>query len=148
MGILSDHKLWGLIASGNLKIEPAPAADAISPSTIDLTLGDKFTTLESTSGPVAETSIDTSDSSADLQTLGDFGKEVQIADGECFELKPSMFVLGWTRETVSLQNYLAARIDGRSSLGSVSLSIRELPRSIQFSTPRFGSNSPTSDRLR
>jgi dCTP deaminase len=125
MGILSDHELWGLITAGRLKIDPTPAADAISPSTIDLSLGDKFTVLAARGGPAVETVIDTRDSSAVLQALSDFGTEIEIAADGYFELRPGMFVLGWTRESISLPNYLAARIEGRSTLARLGLSIHQ-----------------------
>jgi dCTP deaminase len=48
-------------------------------------------------------------------------RRVAVADGKPFVLHPGEFVLGSTVETVSLGNAVAARLEGKSSLGRLGL---------------------------
>ncbi|WP_042506218.1 dCTP deaminase [Tropheryma whipplei] len=46
---------------------------------------------------------------------------VEVAENQAFVLHPGEFILGSTCETVSLSNDLAARLEGKSSLGRLGL---------------------------
>jgi dCTP deaminase len=50
-------------------------------------------------------------------------RRVAITEGERFILHPDEFVLGMTVETIKLSSVIAARIEGKSSLGRVGLVI-------------------------
>lgn len=51
----------------------------------------------------------------------DLTREVRVESGEPFVLHPGEFVLGSTLERVSLPDTLAARLEGKSSLGRLGL---------------------------
>ena len=125
MAILSDQEIWSLLESGRLKIQPSPAADAVSPSTIDLRLDNDFVVFKQLGGSAAETLIDTRDSKAAMNALADFTEKLLVPDGDYFPLKPGHFVLAWTRERVSMPNFLSARIEGRSTPARLGLSVHQ-----------------------
>lgn len=121
MTVLSDHEIWSLLASKRLVIDPAPQVDAVSPSAVDLTLDNRFTRLER----VDAMSIDTRNSRAVMNAIGQLGQLETIGDSQPFTLAPDEFVLAWTRETIRLPNFLCARVEGRSTLARLGLSIHQ-----------------------
>ena len=125
MATLSDQEIWALIGSGRLRIDPPPAHGAVSPSTIDLTLANDFRVPHVQGGEAAEVSIDTRDSSAVMKALFEYSRECEVADGAFFDLKPGGFALAWTRESIGLPNFLAARVEGRSTLARLGLSVHQ-----------------------
>lgn len=63
---------------------------------------------------------------ANIETvIQQYAEEETIGDGENFTLKPQSFVLAYTREYIKLPNYLAARVEGRSSLARLGVSIHQ-----------------------
>lgn len=124
MVVLSDHELWSLIRSGRLAITPTPESDAVSPSAIDLTLDNQFTRLIAPSRAI-KMSIDTRDSSAVMEALANLGESETVADGDVFSLKSGEFVLAWTKETIELPDFLCARVEGKSTLARLGLSIHQ-----------------------
>jgi dCTP deaminase len=124
MAVLSDHELWSLLASGRLRIEPPPDADAVSPSAIDLTLDSRFTRLPNPATAI-EMSIDTRDSAKVMEALATLGTEEIVSDGQTFTLKSGEFALAWTREVIGLPNFLCARVEGRSTLARLGLSVHQ-----------------------
>ena len=125
MAILSDQEIWSLIGSGRLTIDPAPSLGAVSPSTIDLTLANDFIVPQVWGGEAAETSIDTRDSHRVMDAIAELSTERVVPEGEAFELAPGRFVLAWTRETIGLPNFLAARVEGRSTMARLGLSVHQ-----------------------
>ena len=125
MAVLSDQELWALIGSGRLVIDPPPQPNAVSPSTIDLTLANDFRVPHVGGGAAAEVVIDTGESASAMEALYAHSKERTIAGGESFPIKPGAFVLAWTRERIGLPNFLAARVEGRSTLARLGLSVHQ-----------------------
>ena len=125
MAILSDQEIWSLISAGRLKIDPPPALAAVSPSTIDLTLANDFLVPIVWGGDAAATSIDTRDSRKVMEALADLSSGFVVPDGDSFELAPGRFALAWTRERISLPNFLAARVEGRSTPARLGLSVHQ-----------------------
>ena len=70
-------------------------------------------------------SIDTRDSGSVMKALASLGEPEVLANGQPFVLKPGEFVLAWTAETISLPNFLCARVEGRSTLARLGLSIHQ-----------------------
>jgi dCTP deaminase len=124
MAVLSDHEIWSLLRSGLLKIDPVPAFDAVSPSAVDLTLDSRFTRLPALPAAV-NMSIDTRDSRQVMDALASLGQAEPIAEGRPLLLEAGEFVLAWTAETISLPNFLCARVEGRSTLARLGLSIHQ-----------------------
>jgi dCTP deaminase len=108
--LLSDKDLQAEIAAGRLALEPYEPT-LIQPSSIDVRLDRMFRVFNN----VKYTHIDPSLQQDDLTT------QVETAEGEPFVLHPGEFVLGSTLEVVTLPDDLAARLEGKSSLGRLGL---------------------------
>ena len=125
MAVLSDQEIWNLLDSGRLVIDPLPDIKAGSPSAIDLTLASDFIVPESPGGDAVRTAIDTRDSNRVMQAITALSQEGTASESAPLELRPGMFVLAWTRERIQLPNFLSARVEGRSTLARVGLSIHQ-----------------------
>jgi dCTP deaminase len=108
--LLSDRDLQAEIAAGRLALEPYEPG-LVQPSSIDVRLDRLFRVFNN----VKYTHIDPSLQQDDLTSA------VETPDGEPFVLHPGEFVLGSTLEVVSLPDDLAARLEGKSSLGRLGL---------------------------
>jgi dCTP deaminase len=108
--LLSDKDLQAEIAAGRLGLDPFEPG-LVQPSSIDVRLDRMFRVFNN----VKYTHIDPSLQQDDLTAA------VETPDGEPFVLHPGEFVLGSTLEVVTLPDDLAARLEGKSSLGRLGL---------------------------
>lgn len=109
-GLLSDRDIFNaIVVDGALDIEPFEASQ-LQPASIDLRLGTRFRTF----APHSETHIDPAN-------LVDITTEVVATTARPFVLHPGEFALAATAEVVTLNDTLAARIEGRSSMGRLGL---------------------------
>ena len=60
-----------------------------------------------------------------MEALAHLGSTIVVEAGQPFVLEPNQFVLAWTRETITLPNFLCARVEGRSTLARLGLSIHQ-----------------------
>ena len=97
---------------GRIVIDPL-GDGCIQPSSVDLHVDRHFRLFRNHSMRV----IDVREDLEDLTEL------VEVADGDALILHPGEFVLGSTRERVSLPDDLVARLEGKSSLGRLGLLI-------------------------
>ena len=82
MAIRPDHEIWSLIQSRRLKIDPIPDLDAVSPSTIDLTLAHSFQVLEDSGETAMDMAIDSRDSKQVMKALDRFSENFTVKDGD------------------------------------------------------------------
>jgi dCTP deaminase len=108
--LLSDRDIRAALAAGRLGLEPYDAA-MVQPSSIDVRLDRFFRVFNN----ARYTHIDPALQQDDLTAL------VEPAGDEPFVLHPGEFVLGSTLEVVSIPDDLAARLEGKSSLGRLGL---------------------------
>ena len=108
--LLSDRDIRAEVAAGRIGLEPY-SADLVQPSSIDVRLDRYFRVFENHRYPHIDPAADQSDLTREVEPKGD----------EPFILHPGEFVLGSTLEVVSLPNDLAARVEGKSSLGRLGL---------------------------
>jgi dCTP deaminase len=108
--LLSDHDLRKELESGRLGLEPYDPK-MLQPSSIDVRLDRFFRVFDNS----RYTHIDPMRQQDELTTL------VEPVDDEPFVLHPGEFVLGSTFEAVTLPDYLAGRLEGKSSLGRLGL---------------------------
>jgi dCTP deaminase len=85
--------------------------DMIQPSSIDVRLDKFFRVFDNHKYPHIDPAADQSD----------LTREVEVASDETFVLHPGEFVLGSTYEVVTLPDDIAARLEGKSSLGRLGL---------------------------
>lgn len=108
--LLSDRDIRAELESGRVGLDPYEPA-MLQPSSIDVRLDRFFRLFDNHKYPVIDPSVD----QPDLTRL------VEVEDGEPFVLHPGEFVLGSTFEQVTLPDDVAARLEGKSSLGRLGL---------------------------
>lgn len=111
--ILSDKDVKAYLKSGKLKIEPLDIDEQLMPIGVDLRLGNEFMLFKMN----RKSHIDPSKK----EDLSSTTHLVKVEEGKAFMIHPGEFVLGMTKEYVELPDDLAARIDGRSSLGRLGI---------------------------
>ncbi|KHL16443.1 dCTP deaminase [Mumia flava] len=107
--LLSDRDIRAEIDGGRIEVDPYDES-MMQPSSIDVRLDKYFRVFENHRYP----HIDPAEDQAELT------KEVLAEDG-VFILHPGEFVLGSTYERVGLPVDVAARVEGKSSLGRLGL---------------------------
>ena len=96
--MLNDWDIRMAVYNGRLRVLPAPADMAYQPASLDITLGD----------------IEGDPCACHMCT----------DDGEIrWRIHPGQFILGSTMETVTMSDDLAARVEGKSSLGRLGLAV-------------------------
>ena len=108
--LLSDRDIRAVIDAGRVVLDPYDPA-MVQPSSVDVRLDRLFRVFENHRYP----HIDPAADQPDLTRL------VDCEPGEPFVLHPGEFVLGATYERVTLPDDLAARLEGKSSLGRLGL---------------------------
>jgi dCTP deaminase len=108
--LLSDRDILAEIHDERVRLEPFDAA-MVQPSSVDVRLDRFFRVFENHRYP----HIDPAEEQPDLTRL------VEPEGAEPFILHPGEFVLGSTYERVSLPDDVAARLEGKSSLGRLGL---------------------------
>ena len=108
--LLSDRDIKAEIDSGRVRLQPYDEA-MVQPSSIDVRLDKYFRLFDNHKYPF----IDPAEEQPDLTRLIEVGRD------EPFILHPGEFVLGSSFEIVTLPDDLAARLEGKSSLGRLGL---------------------------
>jgi dCTP deaminase len=108
--LLSDRDIRVELTSGRVALDPLDLG-MIQPSSIDVRLDRYFRLFDNHKYPF----IDPREDQSELTRL------VEVRDGEPFILHPGEFVLGSTYELVTLPDDIAARLEGKSSLGRLGL---------------------------
>lgn len=113
--ILSDRDIKKAIASGHVKIE-APGFDALAhvhASSMDLHLGSVFKLYEHSKFAVL-------DPKKPESFLGNM-RTITVTGSDPFIVQPGEFVLGVTKEKITVPDDLVVRVEGRSSLGRLGI---------------------------
>ena len=108
--LLSDRDIRAEIDSGRVLLDPYEPT-MVQPSSIDVRLDRFFRLFDNHKYAVIDPSLD----QPDLTRL------VAVEGGEPLILHPGEFILGSTFEQVTLPDDVAARLEGKSSLGRLGL---------------------------
>jgi dCTP deaminase len=108
--LLSDKDIRGEIAAGRIALDPYDER-MVQPSSIDVRIDRYFRLFDNHKYPV----IDPAEAQPDLTRL------VEVDPQAPFVLHPGEFVLASTFERVALSDAIAARLEGKSSLGRLGL---------------------------
>jgi len=108
--LLSDRDLKAELAAGRFGLDPFDET-LVQPSSVDVRLDRMFRVFENHRYPHIDPAEDQEELTRLVETKGD----------EPFILHPGEFVLGSTYEVISLADDLAARLEGKSSLGRLGL---------------------------
>lgn len=112
--ILSDKEIKKYLKAGKIIIKPFPDLEKqLGSASLDLRLSDEFLIFDYRKKAVL-----------DLKDPTDFEEMtslIKISQNKPFVLHPGEFILGASLEYLKMPRNLAARIDGRSSLGKLGL---------------------------
>ena len=108
--LLSDRDIRAEVAAGRVRLEPYDPA-MIQPSSIDVRMDRYFRLFDNHKYGFIDPALD----------QPDLTRMVEVAPEEPFVLHPGEFVLGSTYELVTLPDDVAARLEGKSSLGRLGL---------------------------
>ncbi len=108
--LLSDRDIKAQIDAGRVRLDPYDVG-MVQPSSIDVRLDRYFRLFDNHKYPY----IDPAEEQPDLTRL------VEVEPDDAFVLHPGEFVLGSIYETVALPDDVAARVEGKSSLGRLGL---------------------------
>ncbi|TXJ07274.1 MAG: dCTP deaminase [Aeromicrobium sp.] len=122
--LLSDRDILDQINQSRVTLDPFEPS-MIQPSSIDVRLDRLFRVFDNHKYPHIDPAVDQSD----------LTREVDVDPSEAFVLHPGEFVLGSTYEFVTLPDDIAARLEGKSSLGRLGLMTHS---TAGFIDPGFG----------
>jgi dCTP deaminase len=108
--LLSDRDIKAELGAGRIALEPFEPA-MIQPSSIDVRLDRFFRLFDNHKYPFIDPAVD----------QPELTRFVEVDADQPFILHPGEFVLGSTFELVSLPDDVAARLEGKSSLGRLGL---------------------------
>lgn len=108
--LLSDRDILAEVESGRVQLDPWDP-QMVQPASVDVRLDRFFRLFDNHKYP----SIDPAEDQPELTRL------IEVQADEAFVLHPGEFVLGSTYEFVGLPDDLAARLEGKSSLGRLGL---------------------------
>lgn len=108
--LLSDRDIRDQLEAGRISLDPWDA-EMLQPSSVDVRLDRFFRLFDNHKYPSIDPAID----QPELTRL------VEVAADEAFVLHPGEFVLASTYEVITLPDDIAARLEGKSSLGRLGL---------------------------
>lgn len=108
--LLSDRDIIADVEAGRIRLDPWDPS-MVQPSSVDVRLDRYFRLFDNHKYP----SIDPAEDQPELTRL------IEVPADEPFVLHPGEFVLGSTYEFMGLPDDLAARLEGKSSLGRLGL---------------------------
>jgi dCTP deaminase len=122
--ILSDREIRSALERGAIWITPVPALGAFSSTAVDLTLAEELRVWKADAVPTRERIRPGVPNFNLVQVLERLTQPLRIGvDG--YEVPAGALVLGWTVERVKLphRSRLAARVEGKSSMGRLGLGV-------------------------
>ncbi|ADP77034.1 dCTP deaminase [Methanothermus fervidus DSM 2088] len=116
MAILSDRDIEKYLKKGIISIEPLEdPKNQIQPASVDLRVGHKFKSFKIIRKPYIDPK-----KGRDLESYMD---TFHLEDGEAFIIHPGEFALASTYETIKLPKHLVGRVEGRSSIGRLGVTV-------------------------
>lgn len=141
MTVLSDRDIWREInkkTGHRLIFDPPLIPDQVQTSTIDLRVGYRFVRLRfrgQAIGAAGQFHIILENLEDYGSVEKDYGEEIVVKEGERFILGPEQSALAWTYEKIVIPRHLAGRIEGRSTLARIGLTVHNTAPTIH---PGFG----------
>lgn len=114
--ILSDKDIKKYIKEKKIIIKPRPIlSKQLGSASLDLRLGKEFRVFDAIKNPVIDTKKP--------KTFKNITQLTKLKNNQPFAFQPGQFALAITLEEISLPDDIAARIDGRSSIGKLGIVI-------------------------
>lgn len=114
MTILSDKTIKKYLNENKIIIEPLKDDNQIQPSSVDLRLGDEFQVFKVNKKTYINPKNDDMD---------EYMETVYSKNDEPFIIHPNEFALATTNEYVEIPSNLVARVEGRSSIGRLGVTM-------------------------
>ena len=115
--ILSDRDIKKKLKEGLLVLKSDLPHDEmlkqIHASSMDVRLGNLFKVYRHANVPMLDP--------RNPNGFGELTRTIEIPDGEAFYVQPGEFVLGVTREYITVPDDMVVRVEGRSSLGRLGI---------------------------
>ncbi|HTX61563.1 MAG TPA: dCTP deaminase [Methanobacterium sp.] len=116
MAILSDTDIRKYLDNGKIIIHPLEDPEIqIQPSSVDLRIGNEFKGFKIIRKPVIDP--------LEKGDLESYMESFYIEEDEAFIIHPGEFALATTYETIKLPGDLVARVEGRSSMGRLGITM-------------------------
>lgn len=115
MAILSDKDLKEYIKNKKIIIDPLKDEEQIQPSSVDMRLGDEFKVFKVIRKPYIDPKDD--------EDLASYMESIIVENNNAFIIHPGEFALATTYEYVKVPNDLVARVEGRSSMGRLGVTM-------------------------
>ncbi len=115
MAILSDKDLRKYLDEGKIVIDPIIDEEQIQPSSIDMRLGDEFKVFKVISKPYIDPK--------DPEDIASYMESMVVEENDAFIIHPNEFALATTYEYVKVPEDLVARVEGRSSMGRLGVTM-------------------------
>jgi dCTP deaminase len=114
--ILSDVHILEALESGRIRIDPAPdLSRQLGSVSIDFRLGTTFMVFEHSKHSFIDP--------RSPQSIGDAMRTIEIDPDEAFIMQPGDFALASTMETLELPPDLLGRLEGRSSIARLGITV-------------------------
>lgn len=116
--VLTDREIVAALRCKQIVISPPPNDDALSPTAIDLRLGNSFSVWDKNPGVIIRPG-------AKDYSYSKLLKFQNTVTSDTFTFAPQMLILAWTFETVDIPvcSRLAARVEGKSSLARLGVGV-------------------------
>lgn len=115
MAILNDKDLKKCIDNKRIIINPLLDKQQIQPSSIDMRLGNEFKVFKVIRKPFIDPKDD--------EDLNSYMESVIVNKNDAFIIHPGEFALATTLEYVKVPDDLVARVEGRSSMGRLGVTM-------------------------
>lgn len=115
MAILSDKTIKDYLKEGKIVIDPLKDEQQIQPSSVDMRLGDEFKVFKVIRKPYIDPK--------DEEDIAEYMESSTVPEGEAFIIHPNEFALATTQEYVKVPDDLVARVEGRSSMGRLGVTM-------------------------
>ena len=115
MAILSDKTIKKYLKEGKIEIESLLDEKQIQPSSVDMRLGEEFKVFKVIRKPYIDPK--------DEEDIDSYMESTTVRKGEAFIIHPNEFALATTLEYVKVPDDLVARVEGRSSIGRLGVTM-------------------------
>ena len=115
MAILSDKTIKEYLEEGKIVIDPLKDEQQIQPSSVDMRLGDEFKVFKVIRKPYIDPK--------DEEDIAEYMESSTVPEGEAFIIHTNEFALATTQEYVKVPDDLVARVEGRSSMGRLGVTM-------------------------
>lgn len=114
--VLSDRDILKALEEGRIRIDPAPDLEKqLGSVSVDFRLGNTFMVFEHSRFSFIDP--------RHPQSIGDAMRTIEVADDEPFIMQPGDFALASTMETLELPDDLLGRLEGRSSIARLGITV-------------------------